>query len=167
MLLVKLENDVARPSKTIFYCRFVDDIYNRLKLGDNVLFDQLNSYYPNIYLTLEVNPSKFLDTNSQTSMVPVNSTVMGKTQNYLQHGSPKLQSAINEIQSMVIIIVQKEYHQTFSCKVFPSKSMILLLLLAIFSKNKIIFLKKSKKIVHLLGYFSRFQQQFHKLISGF
>ena len=76
-----MENDVVRPSKTIFYCRFVDDIYNRLKLGDNVLFNRLNSYYPNIYLTLEVNPSKFLDTNSQTSMVPINSTVMGKTQN--------------------------------------------------------------------------------------
>ena len=51
-----MENDVVRSSKTIFYCRFVDDIYNRLKVGDNVLFDQLNSYYPNIYLTLEVNP---------------------------------------------------------------------------------------------------------------
>ena len=35
---------------------------SRRKLGDNVLFDQLNSYHPNIKLTIEVNPSKFLDT---------------------------------------------------------------------------------------------------------
>ena len=46
----------------IFYRRFVDEIYSRRKLGDNVLFDRLNSYHPNIKLTIEVNPSKFLDT---------------------------------------------------------------------------------------------------------
>ena len=37
--MVKMENDVVIPSKPIFYCRFVDDIYSRLKLGDNILFD--------------------------------------------------------------------------------------------------------------------------------
>ena len=57
-----MENDVVIPSKPIFYCRFFDDIYSRRKLGDNVLFDQLNSYHPNIKLYIEVNPSKFLDT---------------------------------------------------------------------------------------------------------
>ena len=60
--MVKMENDVVIPSKPIFYHRFVDDIYSRRKLGDNVLFDRLNSYHPNIKLTIEVNPSKFLDT---------------------------------------------------------------------------------------------------------
>ena len=35
----KMENDVVIPSKPIFYRRFVDDIYGRRKLGDNVLFD--------------------------------------------------------------------------------------------------------------------------------
>ena len=58
----KMENDVSVPSTFTFYCRFVDDIYSRWKLGDNVLFDQLNNYHPNIKLTIEVNPSKFLDT---------------------------------------------------------------------------------------------------------
>ena len=57
--MVKMENDVVIPSKPIFYRRFVDDIYSRRKLGDNVLFDRLNSYHPNIKLTIEVN---FLDT---------------------------------------------------------------------------------------------------------
>ena len=60
--MVKMENDVVMPSKPIFYLRFVDDIYSRWKLGDNVLFDRLNNYHPNIKLTIEVNPSKFLDT---------------------------------------------------------------------------------------------------------
>ena len=57
-----MENDVVIPSKSIFYCRFVDDIYSRWKLGDNNLFDRSNSYHPNIKLTIEVNPSEFLDT---------------------------------------------------------------------------------------------------------
>ena len=44
--MVKMENDVVIPSKPIFYHRFVDDIYSRHKLGDNVLFDPLNCYHP-------------------------------------------------------------------------------------------------------------------------
>ena len=60
--MIKMENDVVIPSKHIFYCRFVDDSYSRRKLGDNFLFDRLNSYHPNIKLTIEVNPRKFLDT---------------------------------------------------------------------------------------------------------
>ena len=60
--MVKMKNDVVAPSKPSFYRRFVDDIYSRWKLGDNVLFDQLDNYHPNIKLTIEVNPSKYLDT---------------------------------------------------------------------------------------------------------
>ena len=112
--MVKMENDVVIPSKPIFYRRFVDDIYSRRKLGDNVLFDRLNSYHPNFKLTIDVNPSKFLDTKLTNGTYKFN--VYGKTQNYLQHGPPKLQNAINKIQSMVIFIVQKEYHQTLTKK---------------------------------------------------
>ena len=36
-----------------------------------------------------------------------------KTQIYLHHGPPKLQNATNQMQSMVIFIFQKEYHQNF------------------------------------------------------
>ena len=60
--MIKIENDVVIPSKPIFYRRFTDDIYSRLKLGDNVLFGRLNSYHPNIKLTIEINPSKILGT---------------------------------------------------------------------------------------------------------
>ena len=41
--VVKMENDIVIPYKPIFYCIFVDNIYSGL--GDNVLFDQLNSYH--------------------------------------------------------------------------------------------------------------------------
>ena len=43
--MVKMENDFVIPSKPIFYRRFVDDIYSRQKLGDNILFDRLNNYH--------------------------------------------------------------------------------------------------------------------------
>ena len=46
-------------------------------------------------------------------MVPINSTFIGKTHNYFHHGPPKLQNAINEIQSMVIFIVQKKMSSNF------------------------------------------------------
>ena len=58
----KMENDVVIPSKPIFYCRFIEDIYSRQKLGDNVLFDWLSNYHSSIKLSIEVNPSRFLDT---------------------------------------------------------------------------------------------------------
>ena len=113
--MVKMENDVVIPSKPTFYCRFVHGIYSRRKLGDNVLFGQLNSYHRNSKLTIEVNHSKFLDTKL-TNMVLINSTFFRKTQNYLHHGPRKLQNAVNKIQSMVIFIVQKEYHQILTKK---------------------------------------------------
>ena len=83
-------------------------------IADNVLFHRLNSYHPNIKLTIEVNSSRFLAPNTPTSMIPINVPFIGKTQNYLHHGPPKLQNAINEIQSMVIFMIQNEYHQTLA-----------------------------------------------------
>ena len=41
-------------------------------------------------------------------MVPMNSTFIRQTQNYFHHGPPKLQNAINEIQSMALFIIQKD-----------------------------------------------------------
>ena len=45
-----MKNDVAIPYKPVFYCKFVDKNYSRWKLGDNFLFDRLNSYHPNMKL---------------------------------------------------------------------------------------------------------------------
>ena len=49
--------------KPHFYKRYVDDAYirrNKNKLDS--LFEKLNSYHPNTKLTIEKNPTKFLDT---------------------------------------------------------------------------------------------------------
>ena len=59
--MVKMKNDVVVPYKPIFYRRFVDDICSWRKLGNSDLFDGLKYYHPNIKLTIEVSPSKFLD----------------------------------------------------------------------------------------------------------
>ena len=39
--------------------RFVDDIYSRRKLGNNVFSDELNNYHETIKFTIEMNPTKF------------------------------------------------------------------------------------------------------------
>ena len=45
-----MENDIAIPSKPVSYRTFVDDNYSGRKIGDNVLFNRLNNYCPNIKL---------------------------------------------------------------------------------------------------------------------
>ena len=61
--MVKTENKVVKPMNPPFYKRFVDDIYNkRNKSQHDVLFEALKNFHPNIKLTIEVNPVKFLDT---------------------------------------------------------------------------------------------------------
>ena len=49
--------------KPKFYCQYVDDTYNRRnKNQPDELFERMNKYHPNINFTVEVKPSKFLDT---------------------------------------------------------------------------------------------------------
>ena len=49
--------------KPKFDYRYVDDTYNRRNKNEpKKLFEWMNKYNPNIILTVEVNPSKFLDT---------------------------------------------------------------------------------------------------------
>ena len=59
----KMEKNVDIPRKPKFYKRFVDGIYKRRKINaPDELFDKMNSYHPNIKLTIEISPKKFLDT---------------------------------------------------------------------------------------------------------
>ena len=61
--MVKLENDIVVPLKPKFYRRYVDDMFNRRKVNTkDILFESLNNYHPQIKLTIETNPKKFLDT---------------------------------------------------------------------------------------------------------
>ena len=63
MYMNKIENDIVVPTKPVFYRRFADDIYNRRKKNtEDELYHSLNNYHKNIKLTIEVSPTKFLDT---------------------------------------------------------------------------------------------------------
>ena len=61
--MVRTKNDVVIPLKPILYRRFLVDIINRRKknVPDELLF-KLNNYHRNIKLTIEISPTKFLDT---------------------------------------------------------------------------------------------------------
>ena len=60
---VKMEFDVVKSLKPKLYKRYFDDIYSkRIKNHPDKLFEKLNNYHPNIKLAIEVNPSKFVDT---------------------------------------------------------------------------------------------------------
>ena len=59
----KMERDIALPLKSKFYRRFVDDTCRKRNKNKTAeLFSKMNSYHPNIDLTIDINPSKFLDT---------------------------------------------------------------------------------------------------------
>ena len=63
VFMCKMKSDVVVPAKLIFYKRYVDDTYMWKKKNDvDKLFEELNSHDENIKQTLEVNPTKFLDT---------------------------------------------------------------------------------------------------------
>ena len=64
MYMGKIENDIVVPTRPVFYRRFADDIYNRRKKNtEDELYHSLNNYHKNIKLTIEVSPTKFLDTH--------------------------------------------------------------------------------------------------------
>ena len=65
IFMAKLEKDQVKPLKPRLYKRYVDDTISSRKKNCNSdpLFEALNSYHNNIKLTVEVNPSRFLDTS--------------------------------------------------------------------------------------------------------
>ena len=66
MYICKIENDIVKTLKAIFYKRYEDNTYAKRKRDETgKLFDVLNSYHPNIKLTTEENPTKILDTNRE------------------------------------------------------------------------------------------------------
>ena len=73
--MCKMEDDVVAPLKPIFYKRYVDDTYVRRKKNTtDALLKRLNTYHDNIKLTIEENPTKFLD----TEIVKHNSAIITK-----------------------------------------------------------------------------------------
>ena len=62
--MIKMESEIVIPQKPLLYRRYVDDIYNRRKtFKHDELFEKLNNYHPKIKLTIEVCPTKTLDTS--------------------------------------------------------------------------------------------------------
>ena len=61
--MIGMEIDVVVPTRSILYKRYVDDIHNR-RQKDTVdkLYDDLNNYHPEVKLTIEIKPLRFLDT---------------------------------------------------------------------------------------------------------
>ena len=114
--IAKIENDVVIPSKPIFYCRFVDDIYSRRRLRDDVLFDRLNSYHSIIQHTIEVNSRKLLDLKLTNISGTYKFNVYRKNTKLPSPWTSKTPKRINEILTMLIFVLQKEYHQTLAKK---------------------------------------------------
>ena len=76
--MVRPEIEVLKAMNPSFYKQFVDYIYSRRsKSQQDVLFEALNNFHPNINLTIEVNPEKFLDTK-----ILLNNEVVVTTQVY-------------------------------------------------------------------------------------
>ena len=58
-----MEENIVALSKPLFYKRYVDDTYVRRKKNEtDKLYNALNWYHQSIKLTLELNTTKFLDT---------------------------------------------------------------------------------------------------------
>ena len=89
----KMEKDVVTPLKPKFYKRFVDDNYKQRKRNEaGELFDKMNSYHPNIKLTIEIIPKKSLDTKILRTFDQIQSFMYQKENkkiNSLEFGSTK------------------------------------------------------------------------------
>ena len=80
MHMIRTGKYIVTPLKPIFYKRFVDDIYTRRKKGiHDKLYERLNNYHPNIKLTIEINPNKFLDTEIIENKGVIETKVYRKT----------------------------------------------------------------------------------------
>ena len=80
------------PCQTyVFYKRYIDDTYVRKKKNDvDKLFEELNSHNENIKLTLEVNPTRFLDTELVRENGEITMQVFSKSTKLPVHWSSKI-----------------------------------------------------------------------------
>ena len=88
--MVNMESKIVIPQKPLFYCRYIDHIYNRRKTFKNdELFEKLNNYHPKIKLTIEVSRTKFLDTSLHLKNGIYDFRVYRKTTKQPTHSSSK------------------------------------------------------------------------------
>ena len=91
IFMCKMEIDVIVPSKPIFYKPYVNDTNMRIKKNDvDKLFEKRNSYIENRKLTLEVNPTKSLDTELVRENGEITMQVFSKSTKLPVHWSSKI-----------------------------------------------------------------------------
>ena len=89
--MCKMEQDVVKPLKPMFYKHYVHDTYVKRKRNkSDTLFDVLNSYHPNIKFTLEQNPKRFLDTQIIKENNRIKTQAFVKKSMYPVHWSSKV-----------------------------------------------------------------------------
>ena len=89
--MAKLEKDVIKHPYPIFYKRYVDDTYVRRKKGvHDTLFENLNNYHENMHFTIEVNPTKFLDTKISFKDDTMLTEVVSKDSKLFPHWSSQI-----------------------------------------------------------------------------
>ena len=92
----KMEEDIVTPSKPLFYKRYVDDNYVKRKKNEtDELSNVFNLYHQNIKLTLEMDPTKFLDTEIIRSNGKITTQVYNKLKKLPYIGHQKSQSDTN------------------------------------------------------------------------
>lgn len=92
IFMTKMEKDALYPPrKPLFYKRFVDDIITRrMKSVPDELFQFLNQYHPNIKLTCETNPERFLDTKIINTNNRITTAVFRKETKFTPHWSSRV-----------------------------------------------------------------------------
>ena len=91
IFMCKMEIDVIVPSKPIFCKPYVNDTNMRIKKNDvDKLFEKRNSYIENRKLTLEVNPTKSLDTELVRENGEITMQVFSKSTKLPVHWSSKI-----------------------------------------------------------------------------
>ena len=76
IFMTKMEKDIVIPLKPKFYRRFVDDSINRRNKNEpDELFEKLNAYHKNIKFTIEIAPTKFLDTKLEYDSSTITTSV--------------------------------------------------------------------------------------------
>ena len=87
----KMEEDIATPSKPLFYKRYMQYPYVRIKKNEtDELYNALDSYHENIKLTLELDPTKFLDTKIIPSNGKITTQVYNKMKKLSVHWTSKI-----------------------------------------------------------------------------
>ena len=109
--MIRMENDVILL-KPIFYRRNVDDIINCHKKNvPDELFFKLNYYHQNIKLTIEICPTKFLDTQLVYLNGKVQTKVYRKPNKLPVPWSSNIPNLTREMQLMVTYIMQSKLQQ--------------------------------------------------------